>query len=151
MQNGEENGQGTQVDMAERLGAYMPFRSAPPWCCSVLHLPIPRHRSMGEVLQAFSSIDLKLVCTDGHDGVVLDPWVHCQGLGALQLTLELHHRPNLRTCCLHNRLWEPTKALRSRGGDIQRWSAPLPCRPTPKFAPLTFYASYKYPHYLETL
>jgi hypothetical protein len=78
------------------------------------HLPIPCHRSMGEVIEAFSSIDLKSVCTDGHNGVVLDPWILCHGLGALQPTLELPYRPNLRMCYLHNRLWEPTKALRSK-------------------------------------
>ena len=58
-----------------------------------------------------SSVDLKSGCTDGHDGVVLDPWVHCHGLGALQPTLEPPYWPNLLMCCLHNRLWEPTKAL----------------------------------------
>jgi hypothetical protein len=72
--------------MAGRPGAHMPRRPAPPWPRSVPHLPIPHHRSMGEVLQDFSSVDLKSVCTDGHDGVVLDPW-------ATIMDLEPSNRP----------------------------------------------------------
>ena len=132
VQNGEENGQGRQVDVAGRPVHHMPHQSAPPWCRPVPHLPIPRHRSVGEVLQAFPSVDLKSVYTDGHDGVVLDPWVHYHGLGALQPTLEPPYHPNLCTCCLHNRLWEPTKALRSKDGAIQCQPVPLTHRPVPK-------------------
>ena len=145
VQDGEENGQGRQVDMAERLGAHMPCRLAPPWRCPIPHFPIPHHRSMGEVLQAFSSIDLKLVCTDGHDGMVLDPWVHCHGLGALQPTFEPPYRPNLHTCYLHNCLWEPTKSLRSKGGAIQRRPVPLPRCLVPKLPPPPYFMSISTP------
>ena len=102
VQNGEENGQERQVDVAGRPRAHMPRRLATQWHHPVLHLPIPR---------TLSSVDLKSGCTDGHDGVVLDPWVHCHGLGALQPTLEPSYLPNFNMCQLHNCLWEPTKAL----------------------------------------
>ena len=124
VQNSEENAQGRQVDVAGRPVPHIPRRLAPPWCHTVPHLPIPRHRSVGEVLQAFPSVDLKSVYTDGHNGVVLDPWVHYHGLGALQSTLEPPYRPNLHTCCLHNHLWEPTKALRLKGREIK--GRPMP-------------------------
>ena len=151
VQNGEENGQGRQVDVAGRPGAHMPCRPAPPWCRPRPHLPIPRHRSMGEVLQAFSSVDLKSVFTNGHDGVVLDPWVHYHGLGALQLTLELPYQPNIRTCHQDNRLWEPTKALRSKGGGIKGLSAPLPRRLVHKLPPPPYLMSVSTPLQQPTL
>jgi hypothetical protein len=110
-QNGHKYTHRRQVDVARGQGAYMPRRPVPHRFPLVPHLPLPRHRSVGEVLQAFSNVDLKSVCIDGHDGVVLDPWVHCHGLEALQSTLEPPYQPNLHTCCLHNRLWEPTMAL----------------------------------------
>ena len=91
VQNSEENGQGRQVDVAERPGAHMPRRLA-PWCRPVCQVAWPCHRSVGATPQALSSVDPMSVCTDGHNGVVLDPWVHCHGLGALQPT------PNHFTC-----------------------------------------------------
>jgi hypothetical protein len=100
-QNSDKYTHRRQVDMIGRPGAHMPCHLAPPWCRLVPLLPIPHHRSVGEVLQTFSSIDLKSVCTDAHDGVVLDPWVHCHGLGALQPTLELPYWPNIRISCVH--------------------------------------------------
>ena len=109
------------------------------------HLPFTHHQCVREVLQAISRVDLKSVCTDGQDGVVLDPWVHCHGLGALQLTLEPPYQPNLCTCCLHNHLWEPTKALQSKGSGIICWSASLPHLLVPKFAPPTSYATLSTP------
>ena len=141
VQNGEENGQGRQVDEVGRLGAHMPCWLAPSWRRPVPYLPIPHHQSMGEVRQAFSNVDFKSVCTDGHDGVVLDPWVHCHGLGALQLTLEPHYLPNFDMCRFHNYLWEPTKALQSKGNEIKVWPAPLPCRPAPKLPPPPYLTS----------
>jgi hypothetical protein len=117
-QNGDKYTHRRQVNVVGRLGAHMPRRPAPPWHRLVPHFPIPCHSSVGEVHEAFSSIDLKLVCTDGHYGVGLDPWVHYDGLRALQPTLQPSYRPNLRMCCLHNRLLEPTKALRPKGSEI---------------------------------
>jgi hypothetical protein len=146
VQNGEENGQGRQVDVAGRLGAHMPRRLALPWHRSVPHLPIPRHWSVGEVLQAFC---LALILS--HDGVILDPWFHYHRLGALQPTLELPYWPNLCTCFLHNSLWEPTKALRSKGGAIQHRSAPLPRRSTPKLPPPPYLMSISTPLQQPTL
>jgi len=116
-----------------RPGAHMPRRPAPPWRCPVCQVSRPRHRSMGATPQALSSVDPMSVCTDGHDGVVLDPWVHCHGLGALQPTLELPYRPNLHTCCLYNHLWGPTKALRSKGSEIKGRPTPYLRRLAPHF------------------
>ena len=72
-------------------GAHMLRRSVPHRRRLVPYLTLPHHRSVGATPQALSSVDPMSVCTDGHDGVVLDPWVHCHGIGALQSTLELHY------------------------------------------------------------
>jgi hypothetical protein len=97
--------------MAGRLGAHMPHQLAPPWRCLEPHLAVPHHRSVGWLPHCFTRVDLMSVCTKGQDGVVLDPWVHYHGLGALQPTLEPPYWPNLHMCCVHNRLWEAIKAL----------------------------------------
>jgi hypothetical protein len=83
----------------------------------------------------------KSVCINGHDGVVLDPWVHCHELGAFQPTSKLTSYLNLCMCCLYNRLWEPIKALRSKGCEIKGWSTPLPRRPAPKLPPSPYLTS----------
>ena len=133
VQNGEENGQGRQVEVAGRLGAHMPCWPAPPWCRLVCQVAWPCHRSVGATPQALSSVDPMSVCTDGHDGVVLDPWVHCHGLGALQLTSKPLYLPNFDMCRLHNRLWEPTRALRSKGDEIKGRSVPYHAGQRPTF------------------
>ena len=69
---------------------------------------------MGEVLQAFSTTDLKSVCTKGQDGVALDPWAHCHGLGALLPTLEPTSYLKFDMCCSYNRLLEPTSTVRCK-------------------------------------
>ena len=99
------------VDMVGGQGTHMPHRPVPHRRHLVPYLPLPHHRSVGATPQALSSVDPMSVCTNGHDGVVLGPWVHCHGLGALQPTLEPPYLPNFDMCRLHNRLWEPTKAL----------------------------------------
>jgi hypothetical protein len=71
----------------------------------------------------------KSVCINGHD----DSWVHYHRLGALQPTSKPLYRSNLRTCCLRNNLWEPTKALWSKGGEIKGRPAPYLRRLAPYF------------------
>ena len=129
------------MDVAGGLGAHIPCQPAPIWRHPEPHRAIPCHRSMGWLPHCFTSVDLISVCTKGQDGVVLDPWVHCHGLGALQPTLELSYLPNFDMCQLHNLLWEPTKALRSKGGKIKGRSVPLPCRPAPKLPPPPYLTS----------
>ena len=80
---------------------------------------------MGKVLQAFSDVDLKSVCTKGQYGVAFHPWAHCHGIGALQPTLEPPYVPNFDMCRLHNRLWEPTSVVGSRGGAMEGQLTPL--------------------------
>ena len=97
VQHSEENGQGRQVDVAERPGAHMPRRLA-PWCRPVCQVAWSHHRSMGETPQALSSIDPMLVCTEGQDGEALDRWVHYHTHGGLQSTLEPPYVPNFDMC-----------------------------------------------------
>jgi len=100
---------------------------------------------MGMTPQALSSVDPMTVCTNGHDGVVLDLWVHYHGLGALQPTLEPPYLPIFDMCRLHNRLWEPTKALQSKGSEIKGRPTPLPCHPAPKLPPPPYLMSISTP------
>jgi hypothetical protein len=75
----------------------------------------------------------KSVCINGHDAMVLDPWVHWHGLGALQPTSKPFYLQNFDMCWLHNRLWEPTKALWSKGDEIKGRPMPLPRHPEAHF------------------
>ena len=133
VQNGAKYGQRRQVDVAGGLGPTWPCWPAPPRHCLEPHLPLPHHRSVGEVLQAFSTTDLKSVCTKGQDGVALDPWAHCHRLGALQPTLEPPYLPNFDMCWLHNRLLEPSITVGSRGGGFKGRPTPLSTARCPSF------------------
>jgi hypothetical protein len=106
------------------------------WFCHTRHLPLwhcPRHQSMGAAPQALPFVDL----SQFQPMVTMKrPWIHGPiviGLEPLQST----YRPNLHTCCLHNRLWEPTKTLRLKGGEIKGREAPYLRRPAPYFGSTT--------------
>jgi hypothetical protein len=124
-QNGDKYTHRRQVDMVGGLRATWAHRLAPQGrhqppsaTLALATSPIPRSGSTSSPMHWF-----KLVCINGHDGVVLDPWVHCHGLRALQLTSKPLYLQNFDMCRLHNRLCEPTKALRSKGGEIKGQSA----------------------------
>jgi hypothetical protein len=91
-------------------------------------LSLARSPICGSYSISFSLRWFKSVCINGHDGVVLDPWVHCHGRGALQPTSKPLYLPNFDICRLHNCLWEPTKALRSKCSEIKGRLACLPRR-----------------------
>jgi hypothetical protein len=139
-QNGDKYTHWRQVDVVGGLGATWAHqltpqgrRPAPPSATLALAAsPIRGSCSTSSPMRWFKS-----VCINGHDGVVLDPWVHYHGLGALQLTSKLISYPNLCTCCLHHRLWEPTKTLQSKGGKIKGRPAPSPCRLMHLSGPIT--------------
>jgi hypothetical protein len=133
-QNGDKYTHRRQVDVVGSLGAtwaHWPApqgrRSAPPT------LALATSLIRGSCCTSSPMLWFKSVCINGHDGVVLDPWVHYHGLGALQLTSKPLYLPNFDMCRLHNRLWEPTKALQSKGNEIKGRSAPLPRRPEAHF------------------
>jgi hypothetical protein len=121
--NGAKYEHRRQVDVAEGYGPTWPRRLMP---CGVSWPPcgpatsLIRERGSTRLHHHWFNVDL----INGQDGAVLDPWAHCHPLERLQPTSKPPFCPNNRLTCHATAIWRATKALRSRGGGIQRQPTP---------------------------